>query len=439
MAADTLTVTDNRTGKQYELPIEDGAIRASRPRPDQGRPDDLGLMPLRSRPSSTRRPARAASPTSTATRASCATAATRSRSSPRRARYLETAYLIVKGELPDARRTSRMWTHNITIHTMVHENIKKLHGRLPLRRAPDGHADRHRRRAVDLLPRTRRTSTTSESRRLQTRRLIGKMPTIAAFAYRHSRGLPYVYPDNELCYTGNFLYMLFKMTELQLQAEPGARARARRALHPARRPRAELLDQRDARRRQLARRSVLGGRRRGAPRSTARCHGGANEDVRPHAPRDRLGRQDSRAASSSVKAGERRLMGFGHRVYKNYDPRAKIIKKLAYEVFEVTGKNPLIDIALELERIALAGRLLRQAQALPERRLLLGHHLPGDGLPGRRCSRCCSRSRAPRAGSRSGPRWCSDEEQRISRPRQLYIGEHERTYEPIEARPEPLT
>ena len=215
---------------------------------------------------------------------------------------------------------------------------------------------------------------------MQTRRLIGKMPTIAAFAYRHSRGLPYVYPDNELSYTGNFLSMLFKMTELKLQAEPGARARARRALHPARRPRAELLDQRRARRRQLAGRSVLGGRGGGGralrPAARRRQRGG-----HPHADGDRLDRQRPRTRSRSSRRARGASWASATASTRTTIRARRSSSEIADEVFEVTGKNPLIDIALELERIALAGRLLRQAQALSERRFLLGHHLPGDGLP----------------------------------------------------------
>ena len=135
-----------------------------------------------------------------------------------------------------------------------------------------------------------------------------------------------------------------------------------------------------------------------------------------------------------VKGGKERLMGFGHRVYKNYDPRATIIKKAADDVFEVTGTNPLLDIALELERIALEDELLRRAQALPERRLLLGPDLRGARDAGRRCSRCCSPSRARAGGSRSGTRWCTDKEQKIARPRQIYTGARERDYVPIDKR-----
>ena len=191
-----------------------------------------------------------------------------------------------------------------------------------------------------------------ETRYLQIIRLIAKMPTLAAFAYRHNMGQPYVYPDNDLRYPGNFLSMLFKMTELKYEPDPAARAGARRPVHPARRPRAELLDAARCAR-SAPRRSTRTRRSRPAsPRSTARCTA---------APTSRCcgccagssPRRTSRTSSQGVKDGKERLMGFGHRVYKNYDPRAKIIKKAADDVFEVTGVNPLLDIALELEKIAL--------------------------------------------------------------------------------------
>ncbi|HTY55927.1 MAG TPA: citrate synthase, partial [Candidatus Binataceae bacterium] len=348
MGKDTISITDNRTGKHYELPVENGAIRAADLRQIKTSADDFGLMSY--------------DPAFTNT-ASCKSKITyidgdkgilRYRGYPieelaEHSNYLETAYLIVKGELPDRKRYE-MWEHNIKVHTMVHENIKKF---------MEGY--RYDAHPMGMLVGTIGAMSTFypdaanifdlESRRLQTRRLIGKLPTLAAFAFRHIRGLPYVYPDNELSYTGNFLSMLFRMTELKYKPDPVLE----RAL--------DLLFILHADHEQNcstnAMRSV--GSSQPDPYSATAAavaalygplHGGANEAVVNmlteigsvnHIPE--LIRQ--------VKAGERRLMGFGHRVYKNYDPRAKLVKKAAYDVFEVTGANPLIKIALELERIAL--------------------------------------------------------------------------------------
>ena len=390
MARPTLTIRDDRTGKEYVIPIEDGAIRAT----DLGKikvdDDDPGLISYDAAFLNT---------------ASCKSKISfidgdrgilRYRGYPieelaEKSTYLETAYLIVKGELPTTAHLA-MWRHNITMHTMVHENLKRFMRGLPLRRASDGHPGRHGRRALDLLPRGEERSRDLESRRMQTRRLIGKMPTIAAFAYRHSRGLPYVYPDNDLSYTGNFLSMLFKMTELKLPAGPGARARARRPLHPARRPRAELLDHGRARRRQLARRPLL--RRRGGRGRPLRARATAAPTRKSCTCCTRSARSTrSPSSSSDVKAGERRLMGFGHRVYKNYDPRAKIIKQIAHEVFEVTGKNPLIDIALELERSR--SRTTTSSSASSTRTSTSTRASSTRRWASRsRCSPCCSPSRA---------------------------------------------
>ena len=254
MANNTLSVTDNRTGKKYELPIEEGdVIRAADLRQIKVGKDDFGLMSY--------------DPAFTNT-ASCRSRITyidgdkgilRYRGYPieelaEKSNYLEVAYLIVKGELPDREHYER-WENNIKIHTMVHENIKKF---------MEGY--RYDAHPMGMLLGTVGALSTFypdandihdlESRRLQTRRLIGKMPTLAAFAYRHTKGLPYVYPDNELSYTGNLLSMLFKMTELRYKPESGARARARRAVHPARGSRAELLGQCDARGGQFAARPV---------------------------------------------------------------------------------------------------------------------------------------------------------------------------------------
>ena len=203
-AAETLTITDNRTGKTYEVPIRTAAIRAMDLRQIKVDDDDFGLMtydpalhehrvvPVGDHLHRRRR------------RASSSTAATRSSSSREQSTYLEVAYLLVHGELPTQAQLDE-WIHEITIHTFVHENVKKLHAGLPLRRPPDGDAARLGRRALDLLSGRQRRSRTRRSATSRSIRLIAKMPTLAAFAYRHNMGQPYVYPDNDLPYAGNFL------------------------------------------------------------------------------------------------------------------------------------------------------------------------------------------------------------------------------------------
>ena len=243
-----------------------------------------------------------------------------------------------------------MWEHNIKVHTMVHENIKKFMEGFRYDAHPMGMLVGTVGALSTFYPDAANIFDL-ESRRLQTRRLIGKMPTIAAFAYRQSRGLPYVYPDNDLSYTGNFLSMLFKMTELKYKPNP--------ALEHALDVLFILHADHEQNCSTNAMRSV--GSSQVDPYSATAAavaalygplHGGANEAVMRML--TEIGSVDKIPdLIKDVKAGKRRLMGFGHRVYKNYDPRAKILKTAAYEVFDVTGANPLIDIALELERIAL--------------------------------------------------------------------------------------
>ncbi|HUI24753.1 MAG TPA: citrate/2-methylcitrate synthase, partial [Candidatus Kryptonia bacterium] len=342
---ETLTVIDNRTGKQYELPIELGAIRTADLRQIKLSPDDDGLLGYD--------PAF----TNTATCRSKITYIDGNRGILRyrgyaieelalRSNYLETAYLIVKGELPDEQHFA-MWKHNITIHSMVHENIKKFMDGFRYDAHPMGMLVGTVGALSTFYPDANKIDDL-ESRRLQTRRLIGKLPTLAAFAYRHTLGLPYVYPDNDLSYPGNFLSMLFKMTELKFRPNP-VLERALDVLfilHADHEQNCSTNALRCAASSQVDPYSAVAAAVAAlyGPR-----HGGANEAV------IRMLMEIGTAARvpdfiRRFKAGEGRLQGFGHRVYKNYDPRAKIAKQLAYDVFSVTGKNPLIDIALELER-----------------------------------------------------------------------------------------
>jgi citrate synthase len=431
MGKDTLTVTDNRTGTSYELPIEDGTIRALDLRQIKTGPDDFGLMTY--------------DPALTNT-ASCRSAITfidgdkgilRYRGYPieqlaEKSSFLETAYLIVKGELPNQEHLDA-WTYNVKMHTMLHENCKSF---------MEGY--RYDAHPMGILVGTVAALSTFypdaqdihdvESRRLQARRLIGKMPTIAAYAYRYSMGLPYVQPDNELSYTGNLLSMLFKMTE--------PRYRPNKALEKA----LDVLFILHADHEQYCSANAM--RAVGSSQVDPYCataaaaaalygplHGGANEEAVRML--EEIGSKDNIPAFiKSVKDGERRLMGFGHRVYKNYDPRAKCIKKIAYEVFEVTGRNPLIDVAVELERIALEDDYFVSRKLYPNVDFYSGIIYQAMGFPTSMFPVLFAIGRTPGWIAQ----WTEnvrDPEQKIVRPRQIYTGSDERDYVSIPERPEP--
>jgi citrate synthase len=431
MPKDSLTIIDNRTGKQYEIPIEHNAINASALKQIAVVPGE-GLLSY--------------DPAFLNT-AACKSKITfidgdkgilRYRGYPieelaEKSTYLETAYLIVKGELPDAERLEK-WTHNVKIHTMVHENIKKF---------MDGF--RYDSHPMGMLLSTVGAMSTFyhdankifdiESRRLQTRRLIGKLPTLAAFAYRRTRGLPYIYPDNDLSYTGNFLSMLFRMTERDYKPNP----MLERALdvlfilHADHEQNCSTSALRNVASSQVDPYSAVAA---AIGALYGPLHGGANEAA------VRMLEEIGSVAKipeyiKRVKAGEVRLMGFGHRVYKNYDPRAKIIKKLAHDVLAETGKGPLIDIALELEKIALDDDYFISRKLYPNVDFYSGIIYKAMGFPMVFFPVLFALGRV------SGwlAHWAEmvrDTDQKIARPRQLYLGEGTRTYVPIEKRPKPV-
>jgi citrate synthase len=430
MAKDTVTIVDNRTGKQYELPIESGAIRAADLRQIKTGEDDFGLLSY--------------DPAFVNT-AACKSAITfidgdkgilRYRGYPieqlaQESTFLEVAYLIVKGELP-APSHLKAFVHNITHHTIVHENIKKF---------IDGfHYDAH---PMGILVGTVGALSTfypkakmihdPESRKIQTHRLIAKMPTLAAFAYRHSSGMPYAYPDNDLSYTGNFLNMMFKKTELRFKPNPVME----RAL--------DVLFMLHADHEQNCSTSAMRtvGSSHSDPYSAVAAasaalygplHGGANEAA-IRMLRDIGSVQNIPAYIKRVKDGEVRLMGFGHRVYKNYDPRAKIIKKIADEVFEVTGRSPLLDIALELERIALDDEYFISHRLYPNVDFYSGIIYQAMGFPLDMFPVLFAIGRTP-GWVAQWAEMLTDPEQRIARPRQLYIGSDQRDYLPVDQRPD---
>ncbi len=419
--ADTLTVIDNRTGKKLELPIEHGAIHAAEL-------TRLGIVSYDPALLNT------AACKSKISYIDGERGILRYRGYPieelaEKSSFLETAYLIVKGELPTASHF-RMWQRNIKMHTLVHENLKQFIQGFRYDAHPMGILIGTVGALSTFYPEAKNVMDL-ESRRVQTRRLIGKMPTIAAFAYRHSRGLPYIYPDNDLSYTGNFLSMMFKMTELKYKPDP-VLERALDVLfilHADHEQNCSSTTMRaigsahsDPYAAVAGAAAALGGPR----------HGSANEEVVRML--HEIGSADRiPALIKRVKAGELRLTGFGHRVYKNYDPRAKIIKRIAYEVFEVTGKNPLIDIAIDLERIALQDDYFVSRRLYPNVDFYSGIIYEAMGLPVAMFPVLFAIART--AGWMA--QWAEmllDEEQKITRPKQLYIGHDERRYVPLDQR-----
>jgi citrate synthase len=425
---DTLTVIDNRTGKRYELPVTNGTIRALDLRQIKVDAHDFGLMSYDPAFNNT---------------ALCKSRITfidgdrgilRYRGYPieelaEKSTYLETAYLILYGELPTRKQLDE-WTYHITHHTFIHESIKKF---------LDGfHYDAH---PMGMMISTIAALSTfypdakeifnEESRRKQTYRLIGKMPTLAAFAYRHSLGMPFAYPDNDLSYAGNFLNMLFKTTELKYRPNPTLE----RALDVL------LILHADHEQNCSANAMRNVGSSHVDPYSATAAataalygplHGGANEEVL------RMLKEIGSVSRvpdyiKRVKAGEHKLMGFGHRVYKNYDPRARIIKRIADEVFDVMGRNPLTEIALECERIALEDDYFISRKLYPNVDFYSGLIYQSMGFP---MTMFPVLFAIPRTSG-----WIAqwqemllDSEQKIARPRQLYLGHEQRGYIPIESR-----
>jgi len=425
---DTLSVTDNRTGKSYEIPIEDGTVRAMALRDIKVSEDDFGLM--------TYDPAYLNT-------ASCRSAITfidgdkgilEYRGYPieqlaEHSTYLEVAYLLVHGELP-TRSELEAWTHEITIHTFVHENIKGFMQGFRHDAHPMGMLLGSVGALSTFYPDANEIDD-PENRYLQTIRLIAKMPTLAAFAFRHSNGQPYVYPDNDLAYPGNFLGMLYKMTELKYEPDP----RLARALdilfilHADHEQNCSTSAVRSVGSSQVDPYSAVAA---GVGALYGPLHGGANEAVLRMLKRIET-KENIPDFIAGVKEGEERLMGFGHRVYKNYDPRAKIIKTAADDVFEVTGTNPQLDIALELERIALEDDYFIERKLYPNVDFYSGLIYEALGMPVEMFPVMFA---IPRTSGWIA-QWLEmvqDSEQKIARPRQIYTGSRERDYVAIEQR-----
>ena len=425
---DTLSVVDNRTGKSYELPIQDGTIRAADLRQIKTSNDDFGLMsydPAFMNTAATR---------SAITYIDGDKGILRYRGYPieqlaEKSTFLETAYLLLNGELPSAAELDA-WVYQVTHHTIIHENIKKF---------IDGfHHDAHPMgmfvSAVAALstfyPEAKRIGD-EKMRSNQIVRLIAKTPTLAAFAHRHSVGMPYAYPDNDLSYTGNFLNMMFKTTEVKYTPHPVLE----RAL--------DVLFILHADHEQNCSTSAMRsiGSSHPDPYSTMAgaaaalygpLHGGANEEVLRML-REIGSVEAIPAYLQRVRNGEVRLMGFGHRVYKNFDPRAKIIKQIAEQVFDVTGKNPLIDIAVELERIALQEEYFVSRKLYPNVDFYSGIIYEAMKFPVTIYPVLFAIGRTP-GWLAQWQEMLLDKEQKIARPRQVYTGPDKRDYVSIEKR-----
>jgi citrate synthase len=422
MPTETLTIIDNRNGKSYDVPIRAGAIRAMDLRQIRTGPEDFGLLSYDPAFMNT------ASTISRITEIDGDRGILRYRGYPieelaERSHYLETAYLLIHGELPTVDELDA-WVYEITHHTWVHENVKKF---------MDGfHHDAH---PMGMLVSTvaalstfypdAKDGTDPATRRLQIVRLIAKMPTLAAFAYRHSLGMPYAYPDNTLSYTGNFLNMLLKTTEVRYEPNP-VLERALEVLfilHADHEQNCSTNAVRSVGSSQVDPYSAVAG---GVAALYGPLHGGANEAVlrmlREIGTTERIGE-----FIRDVKGGKAKLMGFGHRVYKNYDPRATIIKRMADEVFAVTRPSPLLPVALELERIALQDEYFITRKLYPNVDFYSGLIYQAMGFPVEMFPVLFA---IPRMSG-----WLAqwqemrdDPEQKIARPRQLYQGAGKRAY-----------
>jgi citrate synthase len=425
---DTLTVVDNRTGRSYELPVTDGTVRATDLRQIRVDPDEFGLMSYDPAFMNT---------------ASCRSAITyidgeagilQHRGYPieqlcEHSTYLEVAFLLINGHLP-TRSELDDWVGEITIHTFVHENVKDFMQGFRYDANPMGMLVASVGALSTFYPDANRIHDV-DARRIQIIRLLAKMPTLAAFAFRHNMGQPYNYPDNDLAYAGNFLGMMYKMTELKYEPDP----RLERALdvlfilHADHEQNASTSAVRSVGSTQVDPYSAVAA---GVAALYGPLHGGANEAALRMLARIETV-ENIPAFLEGVKAGEERLMGFGHRVYKNYDPRARIIRKYLEDVYEVRGKSPLLDVASELEKRALDDDYFTSRKLYPNVDFYSGLIYEALGLPVAMFPVMFA------IGRTSGwiAQWLEmveDPEQKIARPRQIYTGDRDLDYVPIELR-----
>ncbi len=426
--ADTLSITDNRTGNAFELPINDGTVRAMDFRQMKTSKEDFGLMVYDPAYKNT---------------ASCRSAITyidgdkgilRYRGYPieqlaEHSTYLEVAYLLLNGELPNQKQ-SEAWTNEVTTHTYVHEFLKTCMEGYRYDAHPMG-------RLVAFLGTLSTFYTSSKDvrnpvcRREHIVKIISKLPTVAAWAYRHSLGRPYVYPDNDLSYCGNFLSMLFRLAEPRYAVNP-VLERALDVLFILHADHEQNCSASAARAVGSSEADPYVSLAAASAALYGPLHGGANEAVLRML--DDIGDvKNIPAFMEGVRKGERKLMGFGHRVYKNYDPRAKVIKNLADQVFEVTGRNPRLEIALELEKIALNEDYFVQRKLYPNVDFYSGLIYQAMGFPTAMFPVLFA---IPRASGwlAQWSEMLEDDEQKIARPRQIYVGHDVRDYVPLDQR-----
>ena len=428
MPEERLTITDNRTEKKYEIPLFKGNVRAMDLRQIKTAPDDFGMM--------TYDPA-------FLNTASCQSAITfidgdkgilRYRGYPidelaEHCSFLEVAWLLLNGELPTQPQLHE-WIAKITRHTMLHETSKKFLEGFRYDAHPMGMMISTVAALSTVYPEAHNIFDV-ENRRLQMARLIAKMPTICAYCYRHHFGLPYVYPDNELSFTENFMNMMWKMLEPKYIANKTL-ARALDILFILHADHEQNCSTNTMRAVGSSHADPYVSVAAAAAALSGPLHGGANEEVLRML--DEIGSVNNIPGYiQRVKKGELKLMGFGHRVYKNYDPRARIIKRTAFEVFEVTGRNPKLDIAIELERIALEDEYFVSRKLYPNVDFYSGIIYQAMGF---RPDLFTVLFAIPRVVGwlAQWEEMLKDPEQKIARPRQVYIGADERHFVPITER-----
>ena len=428
MPKEVLSILDERTHATYEIPIQNGTIRAMDLRQIQSGSGDFGLMTYDPAFMNT---------------ASCQSAITfidgdkgilRYRGYPigqlaEKCNFLEVAYLVLFGELPSGPQL-KDWVGAITHHTMLHETTKKFLEGFRYDAHPMGMLVSTVAALSTVYPEARNIHD-PEVRKLQIMRLIGKMPTIAAYTYRHSLGYPYVYPDNDLSYTENFMNMLWKMAEPKYAANP-IMARVLDILFILHADHEQNCSANVMRSVGSSHADPFLATAAAAAALSGPLHGGANEEVLKML--DEIGSKDRIPAYiEKVKAGELKLMGFGHRIYKNYDPRARIIKWAADKVFEVTGRNPNLEIALELERIALDDEYFIRRKLYPNVDFYSGIIYQAMGFKPEMFTVLFA---IPRTSGwlAQWQEMLADSDQKIARPRQIYTGSAEREFVPLEKR-----
>ncbi|HUS93849.1 MAG TPA: citrate synthase [Patescibacteria group bacterium] len=428
MTQETLTITDNRTGRIYEVPITDDTIRAMDLRQIRVEDDDFGMMsydPAFKNTASTR---------SAITYIDGEKGILRYRGYPiqqlaENCTFLEVAYLIIDGELPEQSQLDE-YEGYIRRHTLVHENIKQLMDGYRYDAHPMGMVISMIAALSTFYPESKLVDDPT-IRQLQMTRLVAKMPTLAALAYRHSKGFPYIYPDPELSYAGNFLNMMFRRAEPRYVPNP-VLERALDILFILHADHEQNCGTNAMRAVGSSRVDPYSAMAAAAAALYGPLHGGANEAVLRML--QEIGSVENIPDYvTRVKAGEFRLMGFGHRVYKNYDPRAKLIKQIADEVFEITGHNELLDIALELERIALEDDYFVQRSLYPNVDFYSGIIYQAMGLPPTMFPVLFAIPRTV-GWLAQWAEMLNDKEQAIARPRQIYTGYDTRDYTPMDRR-----